>query len=72
LFGRTPIEWLKSLPAPRNIAPTPGTKMEIGPFYFVLNAVAAAVLDNWAFSSPDEAVGRLSWTAIVGSSAGAD
>ncbi|MEP7309221.1 MAG: hypothetical protein ABJA98_27270 [Acidobacteriota bacterium] len=55
------LMWLYVRYAPH----APGTKTDAGLFYFVLNAVAVALLNNWAFSPPDEPVGRLSWTTIV-------
>jgi serine/threonine-protein kinase len=55
------LMWLYVRYAPH----APGTKTDAGLFYFVLNAVAVSLLNNWAFSPPDEPVGRLSWTTIV-------
>jgi hypothetical protein len=55
------LMWLYVRHAPH----APATKTDAGLFYFVLNAVAVALLNNWAFSPTDEPVGRLSWTTIV-------
>ncbi|MEO8256040.1 MAG: serine/threonine-protein kinase [Acidobacteriota bacterium] len=43
----------------------PRTKTDSGLVYFVLNAVAVALLNNWALMPGHEAVGRLSWNTIV-------
>jgi serine/threonine protein kinase len=43
----------------------PGTKTDAGLLYFVLNAVCVALLNNWAVTPDNDAVGQLSWTGIV-------
>ncbi len=41
------------------------TKITAGLFYFVLNAVAVALLNNWARTASEAAIGQVSWNTIV-------